>query len=196
MRIWAASFCILWVGLFALAPATSAHAQAKPTDLGDRSFSADEIVRALAPRQGEVRSQRSRGIGAGRGLVVTEAPASEAPSATERRSVSMQLQFDFDSARLTPSAQERLDVVGAALRAPELSNGRYLFSGHTDATGRYEYNLALSKRRAEAVRDYLLVRHSIEPRRLLTVGRASDELIDPANPDSGVNRRVQLEALD
>ena len=108
----------------------------------------------------------------------------------------MQLQFEFDSAKLTDGALLRLDAVGQALQAPELIGGRFLVSGHTDVSGRYDYNLGLSKRRAESVRDYLALKHGVEKRRIVTVGKASDEPIDSASPTSAANRRVQLETMD
>lgn len=177
-------------GLVVLGLSMRSLAQPAPTDLADKAFNAQDVVRALAPRSADAPARRTRGLG-----VVPAGPSVQAAE-TERRSVSMQLQFEFDSADLTHGARERLDEVAVALRSPELSNGRFLISGHSDATGRYEYNLGLSKRRAEAVRDYLVARHGVEARRLVTVGKASDELMDPARPDSPVNRRVQLDALD
>jgi outer membrane protein OmpA-like peptidoglycan-associated protein len=122
------------------------------------------------------------------------APAPPVPR--PRRTISIQLQFEFDSARLTESALASLSAVGSALQAPELRNDKFLVSGHTDAAGRYDYNKQLSMRRADAVRTYLMVRHGIEAERIVAVGKASDELIDPADPRSAANRRVQFEALD
>lgn len=180
-----AAACLILLGL----PLFSA-AQPAPTDLGDKTFTPEEVVRALAPRVGEAPVRRKRGLG----VVAVETGPVAAEST--RRSVSMQLQFEFDSANLTSQALERLDVVGAALQSPELGKGKFMISGHTDVTGRYEYNLGLSKRRAEAVRAYLVSRHGIEVGRLITIGKASDELMDPSKPDGAVNRRVQLDAVN
>lgn len=177
--------CVLALGL-----PTWAQGQSAPTDLGDKEFTSQDIVRALAPGVAPTPARRKRGLG-----VVAAEPASSSVEPV-RRSVSIELQFEFDSSRLTRAALEKLDVVGAALRSPELSSGKFLISGHTDATGRYEYNLSLSKRRAEAVRDYLVSRYRVEADHLITVGKASDELIDPSRPDSAANRRVQLDALN
>ncbi len=194
--------CFSIVGLLiALAsPLASAEpGKNHPTDLKDREFTADEIVRALVPKVDSTGAPGSGPKRTKRGLGVVQAgsPGSDSPSAQQvRRSVSMQLQFDFDSARLTDSALTRLDAVGTALRAPELAASRFVISGHTDSTGRYDYNLGLSKRRAEAVRDYLVRRHGISAERMLPVGKASDDLIDATNPDSAANRRVQLETME
>ena len=189
------------VGLLAALASPLAAAEPgknQPTDLKDREFTADEIVRALVPKADSAGAPGSAPTRTKRGLGVVQAgsPGSDSPSSQQvRRSVSMQLQFDFDSARLSDSALTRLDAVGTALLAPELVGSRFVISGHTDATGRYDYNLGLSKRRAEAVRDYLVRRHGIPPERMLPVGKASDDPIDTANPESAANRRVQLETL-
>ena len=180
-----AAACLIVLGF----PLLSA-AQPAPTDLGDKAFSPEEVVRALAPRTSDTPVRRKRGLGV---VSAETAPVTAEPA---RRSVSMRLQFEFDSANLTSQALERLDVVGVALQSPELGKGKFMIGGHTDATGRYEYNLGLSKRRAEAVRDYLVARHGIELGRLITVGKASDEPMDPSRPDSAVNRRVQLDAVN
>lgn len=182
---------------FASCAVSFAVAQAPgAVDLKDREFTAEEIVRALIGRResapdaaGTLSATRKRGLG-----VVPS--GQQASDASGPRKVSMQLQFEFDSASLSDGALSRLDAVGQALQSPELSAGRFIVSGHTDASGRYEYNLALSKRRAESVRDYLATRHGVNVQRIVTVGKASDDLIDSASPKSAANRRVQLETLD
>jgi outer membrane protein OmpA-like peptidoglycan-associated protein len=62
--------------------------------------------------------------------------------------------FEFNSTRLTAPAQETLDQVAHALQTqPELL---VEIQGHTDSIGSDAYNLSLSKRRAEAVKTYLV----------------------------------------
>jgi outer membrane protein OmpA-like peptidoglycan-associated protein len=62
--------------------------------------------------------------------------------------------FDLDRATLKPEGREKLSQVAAVL---DLATGyRLSIEGHADNTGTREYNLDLSLRRAEAVRDYLL----------------------------------------
>lgn len=69
--------------------------------------------------------------------------------------------FAFNRATLTPAAKSRIDAVAQALR--ERAKGKPVtVDGFTDAKGADAYNLALSQRRAEAVRGALdaLVRGS------------------------------------
>ncbi|HEY0705523.1 MAG TPA: OmpA family protein, partial [Polyangia bacterium] len=78
-----------------------------------------------------------------RGLVVT---------------LSGQVLFVTDQAELLPAAQSSLDSVAATLKQIPAGSTRVTIEGHTDATGQREYNLDLSRRRAQAVRDYLTSR--------------------------------------
>ena len=101
-----------------------------------------------------------------------------------------QIQFDFDRDTLTPGSREALSVVAGALKSPQLVRRKFEIEGHTDAQGTLNYNMDLSKRRAESVRRYLIEKFKIDPSRLVTVGKGPTDLLDKNNPKSGVNRRV------
>src|SRR5207249_10491905 len=62
--------------------------------------------------------------------------------------------FQYDSAELQGSSVEQLQKLGTLIRR----NPRATFSieGYTDAFGSYEYNLDLSQRRADSVKNYLV----------------------------------------
>jgi OOP family OmpA-OmpF porin len=62
--------------------------------------------------------------------------------------------FDFDRATLRPGSATALDLVGQALS--QMGSVEVEIQGYADATGSKGYNLKLSRRRAEAVRDYLV----------------------------------------
>ncbi|MDP4651282.1 MAG: OmpA family protein, partial [Haliea sp.] len=62
--------------------------------------------------------------------------------------------FDYDSSTLRPQAQEALDAHIALLRTNDRS---VRLEGHTDERGTREYNMALGERRANTVRDYMVV---------------------------------------
>jgi outer membrane protein OmpA-like peptidoglycan-associated protein len=65
-----------------------------------------------------------------------------------------QVLFDFDKAVLKPAARTQLAAVVQALK--EQPSLRVQVAGHTDSVGTDAYNMGLSKRRAEAVVDYLI----------------------------------------
>jgi OmpA-OmpF porin, OOP family len=62
--------------------------------------------------------------------------------------------FDFDRAELRPQGRTALDELVRDL--DDVSYEVIIVTGHTDRIGSHEYNLALSERRANAVRDYLV----------------------------------------
>jgi hypothetical protein len=100
--------------------------------------------------------------------------------------------FPYNSVELTGRAKDELAALGRALQSPQLRPYRYMIAGHTDSVGSPEYNRDLSIRRAEVVARYLLDNFDIDPRRLVSTGWGATEPRDPQNPDSGVNRRVEV----
>jgi OOP family OmpA-OmpF porin len=66
--------------------------------------------------------------------------------------------FDFDKAELTDDGKAALDNLLGQLTAEALQQEKLQIRGYSDEIGDSEYNLALSKKRAAAVRDYLVER--------------------------------------
>lgn len=124
-----------------------------------------------------------------------EATAGQQESAAARPSLSLQIQFEFDSAQVRPESQPALQNLARALQTSELSGSRFAVEGHTDARGRPEYNLQLSRRRAESVR-HVLAQYGANPAQLLTEGKGSREPANPADPYAPENRRVRIVNLD
>ena len=73
---------------------------------------------------------------------------------TELVGNSERIYFAFDSAKLTPTAKRALDEVASRVVSKSVSS--IVIEGHADRAGPSFYNVALSKQRANAVRDYLL----------------------------------------
>ncbi len=100
--------------------------------------------------------------------------------------------FAFDDTRLSPAAHEVIEEAAGQLRRERPL--RITVIGHTDRTGRDDYNAALSLKRAEVVKGEL-VRQGVQAD-LIEVGGRSDH--DPlVDTDPGVrerdNRRVVIE---
>ena len=106
--------------------------------------------------------------------------------------ISVEINFDLNSARIRPESYEAVGVIADALHTPYLAGQLIAVIGNTDATGTREYNLKLSKERAASVRDALATTFSVPSQNLVAVGLGEEQLADPANPDSGVNRRVMF----
>jgi OOP family OmpA-OmpF porin len=70
-------------------------------------------------------------------------------------------------------------------------------AGHTDSRGNDSYNLKLSQRRAESVRDYL-ISMGIESSRLTARGYGESQPVATNSTEGGraQNRRVVLRRLD
>ncbi len=110
----------------------------------------------------------------------------------EGRSIDLQINFEINSAKLSPEASQQLDALGTAMISPELSYAQFSIYGHTDASGPADYNKTLSEQRAEAVKAYLVGKFDIAPDRLYTAGYGEEKLKNTADPNAAENRRVQI----
>jgi outer membrane protein OmpA-like peptidoglycan-associated protein len=118
-------------------------------------------------------------------------PAQQKAEKSASNALSLPVQFEFDSATISPAARDQLDALAEGIKL--LPAGRSVFiEGHTDAIGTDEYNRRLSLRRAESVKDYLVKLHGIDPQRLQAAGFGKQQPIAGVDPYSGANRRVQF----
>ncbi len=143
----------------------------------DKEVTVDEVVKALKPEPKP--DIKLRGI-------------NYKPEPPEPKIVSVVLEFEKDSYKLTKDTKHNLDIIGMALNSGELQNYSFTLEGHADASGSAAYNLELSRKRAEAVKKYLVEVHKVDPSKLRIVGKGEADLLDPANPYSGKNRRVRI----
>jgi OmpA-OmpF porin, OOP family len=104
----------------------------------------------------------------------------------------VEVDFDFNSATIKPSSYRTVGSIADALHNPILLGYGFLVIGHTDSVGGRQYNVGLSQRRAESIRNALIDPFGVNPGILEAVGMGEEQLRDPRNPTSGVNRRVQL----
>jgi outer membrane protein OmpA-like peptidoglycan-associated protein len=99
--------------------------------------------------------------------------------------------FDFNQASLKPGAREKLaKMSGILLAYPTL---RLSVEGHTDSIGTDEYNMTLSQRRADAVRDYL-ASNGIDAASIQAVGMGKADPVTSNDTAEGrqQNRRVEM----
>ncbi len=102
--------------------------------------------------------------------------------------------FDTDKAVLKPESRPTLEQIAKLLASqPQLN---VFIVGHTDSQGAYDYNLDLSKRRAEAVAAELVKSFRIAQARLRTAGVGLLAPVGTNATDAGraLNRRVELVA--
>ncbi len=103
------------------------------------------------------------------------------------------LNFPFNSSEITAESREKLARVAKALTEPSTIKLGIVISGHTDAAGSAEYNQLLSERRAQAVRQFLISEHGVDPKRLAAKGYGKSRLLLPSEPYNDLNRRVQFQ---
>ena len=102
--------------------------------------------------------------------------------------------FDFDSSTLTDKAQENLRHMAAALKAD--ASLRLQVEGHSDARGSNEYNLSLSLKRADVIRDFL-ISEGVAKDSLLTTGLGEERpAVEGTTEDAyAKNRRGEFRKL-
>lgn len=108
----------------------------------------------------------------------------------------LQIQFEFDSVEIKPKSVVIIERLAQALMSPDAGVEPVLIEGHTDAIGDESYNLDLSKRRAQSIREYLVNIYKIETERLYIDGLGESELLTPELPKAAVNRRVQIKRFN
>jgi outer membrane protein OmpA-like peptidoglycan-associated protein len=99
--------------------------------------------------------------------------------------------FEVNKSEVKPGMRERLSEIARALAT--VGNRHVLVEGHTDSTGADEYNLKLSRLRAEAVRS-ILVAGGVSPDRIESQGYGKTRPVASNATASGKaqNRRVEI----
>jgi OOP family OmpA-OmpF porin len=119
------------------------------------------------------------------------APPPPPPPAPAVAPPSFMVFFDWDRSNLSQQALNTIRQAAAAFKSK--GNARITATGHTDTSGPEAYNMALSLRRANAVKD-ALVREGVPAQAITVIGRGeSNPLVQTGD---GVrepqNRRVEI----
>lgn len=122
---------------------------------------------------------------------VAAAPALAVPSKVTFAAATF---FDFDKAVLKPEGKAQLDEL-----LTKLSSVKWdvlVAVGHTDSRGSDEYNQALSQRRAEAVKAYLVTK-GLNQQQVKTDGKGESMPVADNSTAAGraKNRRVEIEVV-
>ena len=170
------------------------------TDLTERDFNSEQLVEALSlPFRGlaadcsgyqEKMEQMTRGIG------FTPTSAEEVPAFEAAKAVRLTINFELNSDQLTADARAGLKTVAEALQSQNLAAQCFQLAGHTCDLGPGELNMSLSRRRADAVKSFL-VREGVDGDRIVTTGFGETAPQTPNVDESArrKNRRVELGAL-
>jgi OOP family OmpA-OmpF porin len=119
------------------------------------------------------------------------AAAPPPPSAAPVAPPSFMVFFDWDSSRLSQASLNVVKQAADAYRAK--GNARITATGHTDTSGSDQYNMALSLRRANAVKD-ALIRNGVPATAIAVIGRGEQGLLVQTgdNVREPQNRRVEI----
>jgi len=100
--------------------------------------------------------------------------------------------FDFDKSELKPEGKKALDELIGKIKSVDLQLA--IAVGHTDSVGSEAYNLALSTRRAESVKSYM-VSQGLPANKITTVGKGESQPVASNDTAEGraKNRRVDIE---
>ncbi len=106
--------------------------------------------------------------------------------------------FDFDKWNIRPTAEKTLRYVGEIIS--KYPKSKTVLEGHTDSKGDDNYNLKLSKKRADSVKQWLVKNSSLSGASLVAVGYGEKKPVAPNalpngedNPEGRQkNRRVEI----
>jgi outer membrane protein OmpA-like peptidoglycan-associated protein len=103
--------------------------------------------------------------------------------------------FGFNRATLTPESRQELDKLAQDVQ----SDKRFFITveGFTDKTGTASYNEQLSRKRADAVVQYLVAKHDIPIYRIHMIGLGDEKPVDEARNRTAraKNRRVEVKVF-
>ena len=116
------------------------------------------------------------------------------PSMVAMRRADLTINFESGSDRMTPEGVGAARVFQQSLVMTELRSKRFRIEGHTDSVGNAGANLELSRRRAQAVADFL-ISGGVEASRLEVRGYGADAPLPGRRANSASNRRVEAELL-
>lgn len=115
-----------------------------------------------------------------------------APALLRLPHLDLGIQFNPDFPVVRPESYRTLGRLADALSDLRLLPFGFLIVGHTDATGKRDYNLTLSQRRANSIRDVLATTFKISPKRIQAVGLGEEQLLDAEHPKAAVNQQIQI----
>ena len=172
-----------------LKAAISAYAQAAPV-----RKQASETSQELSKTQGELSETKKQLAETSQEVVDTNKRITELDQ-YDLVKVETVL-FALNSAKLTDAAKVQLDEL--ASKAPSAKNYLVEIQGYADPTGEFEKNLKLSRDRADAVVQYLTVKHHIPLRRIMVpMGYGETKLLDTSTAAAALakNRRVEVRIM-
>lgn len=114
-------------------------------------------------------------------------PVAETGPSLKSSSYTEESLFPFDSAELKPEGRTELDQLAKEVRG--MPYDRVTVTGHASRSGTDEYNMRLSERRAQAVRDYLVSNGGLDASRMLVIAKGESEPVTRPQDCPGTDER-------
>jgi outer membrane protein OmpA-like peptidoglycan-associated protein len=149
-----------------------ANAPVAPKTLAQLPITSDDITIAKHPR------------------VKTKPPAIDYKAAKSESGY--YIHFAFDSEKLEKQYRDHLDRLAIVLNSPAMKDNCIKITGHTDTVGSAQYNLALSRRRAQTVYNYLTSSGKINKQRFTIEAAGEARPLPEKAGISPYNRRVEF----
>lgn len=126
--------------------------------------------------------------------IVFDANCGNLPAETKVTPAAFSIEFRPGSADLAPVAERKVQTIARSLKK---GLGQYLcvaIEGHSDASGNADRNQALSKERAETVRQ-VIEKNGVDGSLLTAEGKGSSEPLPGLEPTNPRNRRVVFKII-
>jgi OmpA-OmpF porin, OOP family len=176
----------------------SAQAQQTPAQTGATAESwANQLAGLESPPDLDVPSLRQEAVARVKAKA-DGVPLKRPPIASQLLNVPrliVEIQFDEDTPIVRPESYRTVGRIADTLTDRSLLSNKFLIIGHAAAVGRRDYNLTLSQRRADAIRDILVTTFKISPKRLQAIGLGEEQLLDAAHPAAATNQRIQIASV-
>jgi outer membrane protein OmpA-like peptidoglycan-associated protein len=150
----------------------------------------DEASRLLA----EARRLAKEAEGCGPAPVAKPEPPPPPPERIpEKICMTLNVEFDFDKSDVKAKYHDVIGKIAEFMKEnPSITT---VIEGHADNRGKYEYNIRLSERRANSVRNYLIEKFGIEPARLSTKGYGYTKPIASNDTAAGRQKNRRIDAV-
>ena len=181
---------------FAAAVAVAGCSRKPKTRPTPARINADSLLREQARLDSIARAEAAARAAAAAPPVAAEAgtPTNAPLTSSERTLVGATIYFDLDESALTEESRTALEAKAPVLvRHPR---SRIRITGHCDARGSDEYNLALGLRRAAETKRYLAALGVDESRiEIVTMGEERPAVQGNTEEAYALNRRAEFEVI-
>ncbi len=130
---------------------------------------------------------------------VQAAPVEEKPNAvlktlTASESAYIDIALAYSGNKIKPSDLKPLVTLGEALQSPQLKGKEILLQSYTDDKGSAKANQAISLKRADYIKNYLVKQYGLNASQIQTEGKGGEEPIASNETEEGraQNRRIRV----